>query len=1015
MICFKLFGVFLALTTFFFGSAYGFDADQQAFIKSFVEHYDFNAAGRYTHEYHPYLLDKTAQSFTKLEHRLTQEGMSLDGRIIIAGYEEQAIPSYYTDFRSEKIDDEASSKGRAGWSLQLHNQFGLMTGFLLKDINYLNHRWMQDGACIFEHINPDSVEIFNDRGGVFQEHAFKDSYPLLKSFSETLHARFNSCDGKKMFHYLVNFWQALYESQGTASGDMPAGTQDILFSISYADHLRDSSLPLRKYYTGGDITYPIETTMNQAAAATKNSQKFVKTFAPRLEAIDDKKTAYVFCSFVDGVGKSTMLGNVRNWSKHGSDVHKYERVDNSSSQYAQLYSFKDNVWIADLPAQVSHFTYKPDGMVYVPLGDEVEPDEYDRVYTHVCSHKEQYITEFRHLLERVQGIYESQGPLAPALNDHNNPVYTYAKNVILLKALRSNMMRCWIPFSYHGEQYLFNYFDTKELRILRPLGHAPSSGLKNIESEQMLFYDGVRFPLPYDNFLDHLVDLLKEQGIQKVVFVDFISMYPRSSRENIRINYLMQQMALLDPNYDTQSSLYKNFLSPAELYADMRKNQTHTCMYRAFVHEVFIRLALYRLLEARNEKDLTGVPIEQITQSLVRELGGSIHDTARSYVQDICKKKFIKEYESLKRMYGKTKDFVNVQQFSFELVSHFSDFMVDLFTKSYTNDRLRELWSGLSGQVAKVHDMAQQADEQIVELDNGSLVHSLYEFPAEFRDASYLRPCLQTLRACWYASLGNLLESSNKVIEHERYHIAPHALIRGPQNSYFMVRKHFQPWHGTPPALPYGYNLSASRNNEWGEFLDTPYCLDWEPNGTNYGLYAFNCDLTQEESSFRYLTTVSEIVYDEHKNHGTDRIVSASKVLKLLRKSRRWRFDKQSLSRQASRNGTYPGIIEVRKQQESRKVRKLPVFWGSDEQRSGAQLLVIALATLEMILKDPQADIAVRKGNRKDFAAALQLFEEVVLPKYYGILFEFPLFSDYSKVTPLFGWEMLTDSDAQYI
>ena len=66
-----------------------------------------------------------------------------------------------------------------------------------------------------------------------------------------------------------------------------------------------------------------------------------------------------------------------------------------------------------------------------------------------------------------------------------------------------------------------------------------------------------------------------------------------------------------------------------------------------------------------------------------------------------------------------------------------------------------------------------------------------------------------------------------------------------------------------------------------------------------------------------------------------------------------------------------------------------------------------ALATLEMIIKDPEADIVVRKGNRDDFIAALKLFERVTLPKYFHIIFPKPLFDDYSKVEPCVSWDLL--------
>ena len=58
-----------------------------------------------------------------------------------------------------------------------------------------------------------------------------------------------------------------------------------------------------------------------------------------------------------------------------------------------------------------------------------------------------------------------------------------------------------------------------------------------------------------------------------------------------------------------------------------------------------------------------------------------------------------------------------------------------------------------------------------------------------------------------------------------------------------------------------------------------------------------------------------------------------------------------------------------------------------------------------MILKDPNADIVIRPLNKKDFKAALKLFEKMTLPKHYGILFEENLFDDYNQVEPYPSWE----------
>ena len=53
--------------------------NDEEFITSFIKHYEFSPEGRYVHEYHPFILKKTIESFNKLEKFLTDQGFNLIG------------------------------------------------------------------------------------------------------------------------------------------------------------------------------------------------------------------------------------------------------------------------------------------------------------------------------------------------------------------------------------------------------------------------------------------------------------------------------------------------------------------------------------------------------------------------------------------------------------------------------------------------------------------------------------------------------------------------------------------------------------------------------------------------------------------------------------------------------------------------------------------------------------------------------------------------------------------------
>ena len=70
--------------------------------------------GKFTHEYHPFLLDRTAQSLVGLEKSLVDANMPIIGRLMLMGYEEQGVPRYYTDYTDAYFTDEMALKTQAG-------------------------------------------------------------------------------------------------------------------------------------------------------------------------------------------------------------------------------------------------------------------------------------------------------------------------------------------------------------------------------------------------------------------------------------------------------------------------------------------------------------------------------------------------------------------------------------------------------------------------------------------------------------------------------------------------------------------------------------------------------------------------------------------------------------------------------------------------------------------------------------------------------------------------------------
>ena len=1048
----KILRYFSLLIFFIKASSFGVvsmpDIDEaKSFISSFINHYESNPEGRYTHEYHPFLLQHTAQSLCELTSRLKSEGLNIAGRIIILGYEENAIPSYYTDFTRPKINDEAVSKKREGWTKKLHNKFGFMTAFLFKDINILSAKHFAGKTPVFdhvdfEHLDVDTIPIFDDRAGIFQEHAFGESLGLACNAYDSVVSKYIKSDYFGILKNLVEFWNIVYKNSLKTGAKEVAGTQDILFSIEHVKSLIDSKVQLCRFFVGPDLTYPIEISCKQAKGVTVHAQKFVKKIVSNLVPRNGKKTVYVFCSFVDGVGKSTMLGNIKNWMEFGDNVDAFKHVDNTSSQLADIFEYNKDVFIADLPAQISHFTYKPDGCVYTAVENELKSPEITKLKAFINNNKASITAAHNERVAKVANIIQRDGYLAPALNDISRPEFWFIKNLYLLKTLKDNK---FITFSCDGVNYLFNSSNISDIRILMKLENVRSEGLKNVESEQMLFSLGIRMPFPYEKFVSDLISRLKAHEVEEVVFVDFLSMYPRSSRENLRINYLLQQLALLNQNFDKKNSFYADFVGGGgRLLSCLMDPKMHVKFRESLTDEALLRFKLYRMIQDYRHGDLTGVSINEITQALQ---GSFVNKKDLSYFAFLKKKvadKLELETNNLDRVYGLSKSFINVQQLSFKRLNAFSRLLQDLFAMKVDHQRLNDLWSSC-GMLLPEPSQTQQdsgACDLFIRTSSNTTVHAIYSFDPECKSDQVLTPFLRTLRQNWYAAISNILQSRPKcgfdgkiLIEREFIRVLPYFLDIGKDGNYYIFHRTCSPYIKDDYNPNFFGNLKVFNQprlpmqNKCVDFADVPYLAYFPPVVTNCGVFGFDCNLANLKNNIYVGSCTGYIVQKNQIETDSTYVMPTSKLSELMEKAdSSWKWLHDWMVKEAEKNKEFKPIEllteELKSKTDAKKGadqkqaedsslnnsknnivgRATKIYLGRKNQRAAARLFVRLIATLEMILKDPDGDLAVRFGDRKDFVSAIQLLEMVTIPNYFGILFKQKLFKNYENVEPYPSW-----------
>lgn len=965
------------------------EQEEQDFVSSFINNYGFTINSRDTHEYHSFILGHTRESFNDLEAHLAQQ-FALKGRMVICGYQEDAIPSYFTCVNRAIIDDEVSIKTKAGWQYSSGNLFGFATGFVLKDVNDL--KYSANAQQLFEHNQPERVGIFDDRAEIFHRHAFGQSYQMLLHMRNLILKAIASNKPQRVIYLLRQLWKHMY-SHGLSDGAKTImATQDILFSIHYAHYILQSKLPLLKFFVGPDITYPIEILRCQKEEATKSAQRFVERFVPQLKPIGNNTTAFVFCSFVDGVGKSTLLGNIRNFAQYGTHFESYNRVDNSSSQRATVWKLRENVVIADLPAQASHFIIKPDGYVYVSI-DTVKAIDDDRrsgLINHVKNNSEQLRQQFAVVMNKLD-VNHNNHRLMPS--EHDEPEIAYAKNLLTLGKPAQ-----WIPFTFERKNFLFNLNAPTEIRVLQPIEGVHSYGLKVAEPEQMIFSKGISLPLCTKLFLEDLSNQLREHEVKNIVFVDFMSMYPRTSRENIRVNFIMQQVKyIFGDSFDIKKSLYKGFMQPQELYLLLKKYRID--VVRELVQETGLRWALFSLLQSNALANITHLPIEHLVPQLKGEFD-ELYKQHKDHLVDAAKRKIALEYEDLLKAFAFDRDFEAVVRFDFESVLEFSRLLRILCTQEIRNDYLNQLWTNIDEiqAIDKNPTIPDETKRKFI-FPDGAPVEVLYTFDPECRNKLALKEFFQIVRAHWYPTIANLLKAQSVIdgsytLREPAYCVPPLAVVRDEFGLIRVVRKQF-------PLISDEQELKSLRLEHtffireemkkksklrWGVFLNSPICLDLKSIQSGAKLFAFGIgesDGQKNKNSISFLVDQFNYFNDPLKNNTL--FMPATLLKKAIHEQNYW-----------------PALFqEIGNKGQSKLNKKCSA--------DAARKCVRYLATLDMICKSVDAQIMIRKGNKEDFAAALELLEKITLPFYFETKFGSKLFDSYESIDPVISWEYTDD------
>ncbi len=941
------------------------------FIKSFIDFYD--VTDRYTHEYHPFIRRKTGDSLLLLEQGLKEAGITVDGRMIIFGFQENAFPVYSTDYDKACIDDESDVDTSEGKSLPAKNLFGFYTGYLLKDIDFIHERLGKNSSFAFYAV--EEPELFRQGKEIYREDAFGTAYESIKKVRKEIEQAALQNKYRLVFKNVLDFWKHLYNKETKNGSQQTVATQDILFSIQYLESLNTGKAELKKFFVGPDITYPIEVLQSQKTEATRHAQKFVQAFAHELKPLNGQKTAYIFCSFVDGVGKTTLFNNVKNYLRYGTDVARYGRCDNSSSQEFELLEILPDTYIIDLPAQVSHFAIKPDGFVYADPKTIKTLNQvlFDEACFYIKQNNAYLINCFSLLKKRA---VEQKEPLYAHPEDRG---YTYAQNVVALGSRSA-----WVPVTYRDMHLLYNPENLEQVLVLTPLAGAHSTALKTVEPERMLFSNGVILPMAFTGFLQRLISSLRQNGIERISFVDFLSMYPRTSRENVRINFMLQYLKKLHGSaYDTEKSFYKHRVNgEPELYYLMHHEKQ--AIKKTLALETSFRTGFYSLMEKTSGDCLTSINGKELHAVIIDE-SNRIENAHKDVVEELVAKKIKQEHDLRAQSGSCNKIYESLLTFDYNAALLFSTMLVQYFTQPGAEEYTKILWQGLTGNLISLEPLRQEHGMPVYSLDNGTEVFIADSIDESIREQALVTPFLQRIRAHWYYLISFLL--GNARLDNSIYpaHALGMCLKRGPDSKIYSVQKYipFQAVssYGKVEAVnpPVRFNVVKGRSpGLFGIFGGMQFCLNWATPYTYLLLYNYSYFLDTTGKIESNLITKLVQTMPEIKQYGSQAFVSTSSLYSLIDKVGCWHEVGKASAPQTSS------------------------VYNADNIR----LWIRMIATLDMIIKDPQAAIMSRKGNKSDFWAALKLLEKITLPLYFNIRTKTPFFSNYEQVEPVLPWTL---------
>jgi hypothetical protein len=477
--------------------------------------------------------------------------------------------------------------------------------------------------------------------------------------------------------------------------------------------------------------------------------------------------------------------------------------------------------------------------------------------------------------------------------------------------------------------------------VLVPFDQAHSQGLKIKEPELMVFDKGLHIPMSYDVFLKDLTDQMAASGVKTVVLVDFLSMYPRTSRETVRINYLLQQLkTFYHDEYQINSSVYRTFAHYHQLYPLFFKQRDE--FERAIFLETLLRWVVYDTIMQASTQEVRSLAAQEVRNRLQKKIK-ELYTTNKKELEIIVnavRVRIDQEAPSIEH-YQYSSWYEAVSQFDVTRFVQLSEMVRSIIATYHPDPTVCSLFNDVTADIDQVIEQG-----RVVELTNHVKLEVVARLADHIVDRSLVESVVNYTRSVWYNQLVSLFVP-------ELYPSGKQVLVvkKFTDGYYYLLRCRHKDWTDAQPRLLHEVQL-----------FGLPFDDDSEP-----GLMEHVVNDIQANDYYKQ--------YDQELAH---LFVSTSALCAHLDEYAQWQA---LLSEQRSMIAPRTEYIDYDK----------------------VRLAVQALATMHFVMKNPNDLIMVRYGNHDDFVAALRLFEQLILPKYLQVATKGQLFNDYTMVAPLVG------------